>query len=327
MKVAYIGNIGEGSAPHSTENHIAEALRSNGVDVVPIHEQRFGWRPDEIPADVAFVLWTHTHGFAPPRTHPRQFKFLHAMEFWNKPVISYHLDRYWDLYRETQVYGPDKEPFFSTDLMCSADGGNAERWLTVGIDHAWFPPGVSRPECELGTYRSELASEIAFVGSWDGAYHQESPHRAELVKWLRTVFGERCAFWPKRGQHAIRGEALRDLYASVNVVVGDSCFSGSQSNDRYWSDRIPETLGRGGFLIHPETPGLDEHYTPGKHLMTWPAGDWRALGKAIGTALHDDDMRHEVAAAGRSHVLEHHTYERRMAQLLDLLTERGIISA
>lgn len=327
MKVVYIGNVGPGSAPHSTENHVARALRWNAVDVVPIHEPLYDWRPVAIPPDADFVLWTHTHSFAPPRTHGRQFKFLHAMRLRGTPVVSYHLDRYWDLSREIQISGPNKEPFFSTDVMCSADGGNAERWIDAGVNHAWFPPAVSRSECQLGTYRPELASDIAFVGSWDGAYHRESPHRQDLVRWLRATYGDRCAFWPKRGEPAVRGEALRDLYVSVKVLVGDSCFAGTPQANRYWSDRVPETLGRGGFLIHPEVPGLDEHYTPGKHLWTWPAGDWQALRSAIDEALEDDCTRAEVAGAGRLHVLTRHTYEHRMAELLDMLCDSGIISA
>lgn len=326
MKVAYIGNIGPGSAPHSTENHVRLALEGQRVEVVPIHEQRFDWTPIAIPDDADFVLWQHTHSFAPPRTHPRQFKFLAALRLRGTPVVSFHLDRYWDLSRETQIWGPNKEPFFCTDVMCSADGGNDERWVTAGVNHAWFQPAVARSECIPGTYRPELASDIAFVGSWDGAYHQESPHRQDLVRWLRATYGDRCAFWPKRGEPAVRGEPLRDLYASVKVLVGDSCFVGTPQSNRYWSDRIPETLGRGGFLIHPDVPGLDEFYTPGKHLWTWPAGDWGALRDAIEKALADGDMRSDVAMSGRAHVLAHHTYGRRMAALLDMLCDSGFIS-
>jgi hypothetical protein len=326
VKVVYIGNVGPGSAPHSTENHVARALEANGHMVVPIHENGFPWTHGQtIPDDTDFVLWTHTHGFAPPRTHRRQSMFLQAMRERGIPTVSYHLDRYWDLYRETQIYGPGKEPFFCTDLMCSADGGNDGRWADAGVNHAWFPPGVSEAECALGTYRPQLASDVAFVGSWEGAYHRESNHRAELVGWLRSTYGDRCAFWPKRGEHAVRGDALRDLYASVKVLVGDSCFAGTPHTDRYWSDRIPETVGRGGFLIHPETPGLDDHFTAGEHLVTWPAGDWDALQDRIDSALADDGLRQRISTAGREHVLAHHTYEVRMRQLVDLMADCGLL--
>ena len=323
LRCSYIGNVSEGSAPHSTENHVARALEANGVEVHRVHEQRFRWVPGEVPEGTDFVLWTHTHGFAPPRTHARQARFLAAMRARGVPTVSLHLDRWFDLDREPQL----AEPFFQTDLVCTADGGNQDRFAALGINHAWYPPGVSGPECELGTYRPELAADVAFVGPWAGGYHPESAHRRELVEWLRCTYGDRCRFWPAPGEHAVRGEQLRDLYASVKVLVGDSCLVGTGRNARYISDRVPETIGRGGLLVHPHVDGVTDRtlYTPGKHLLTWPAGDWDALRDTIDQALEDDDLRHHVSLDGRLHVLATGTYEVRVRELLADLAERGLI--
>lgn len=324
MKIAYIGNVGPDSAPHSTENHIARALETLGVKVHPIHEQRFAWSMQGIPGDVDLVLWTHTHGFAPRKTHGGQWRLLEGLRARGVPSVGVHLDRWWDLDREPQVR---EEPFFRVDYLATADGGNDDRFAALGIEHHWFPPGVSAAECEPGTYRPELASDIAFVGSWHGGYHRESRHRHELVEWLRTTYGDRCRFWPALGEPAVRGEDLRDLYASVKVLVGDSCFSGDPRGRFYASDRLPESLGRGGLLVHPDTEGVTDGtlYTSGEHLLTWPAWDWDALRAQIDGALADEMLRRRVSTAGREHVLEHHTYERRMADLLADLAERGLI--
>lgn len=333
MRVAYIGNF---EPPHSTENHVARAIEANQHSVVRLQEQSFGWDPKRVPTRTDFVLWTHTHGLAPQKTHKRQFHFLEAMRRRGVPTVSYHLDRYWDLYRETQIYGSGKEPFFSTDLMCSADGGNEQRWLDVGVNHAWFAPGVSEPECALGTVRQEFVSDIAFVGSWQGVthsdgvyggYHPESTHRHRLLAWLRDTYGDRCRFWPERGQPAVRNEALRDLYASAKILVGDSCFSGDPRGHHYCSDRVPETIGRGGFLVHPDTPGVTDGtlYTSGEHLATWEAGEWAQLQSTIDHYLTHEDERREIATRGRAHVLEAHTYEVRMRQLVELLAARRLV--
>src|SRR5690606_15314764 len=150
---------------------------------------------------------------------------------------------------------------------------------------------------------------------------------SQLIAWLRDTYGSRCRFWPVAGEPPIRGDALRDLYASVKVVVGDSCFAGDPRGVRYCSDRIPETIGRGGFLVHPEVPGVTDGtlYTTGQHLVTWPAGDWQRLRTEIDTALANPDRRRTIAAAGREHVLAHHTYEVRMRQLIDLMCDRGLL--
>jgi hypothetical protein len=321
VKVAYVGNF---EPAHSTESHVARAFEANGHEVVRLQEQSFGWDPGAVPGDAAFVLWTHTHGLAPERTHRAQDRFLSALDV---PSVSLHLDRYWDLYRESQIAGPRQEPFFRTALMCSADGGNDDRWAAAGVDHVWMPPGVSEPECEPGTFRPEMASDVAFVGTWPPGYHTESTHRPQLVSALRGYYGERCRFWPALGEPAVRNEALRDLYASVKVLVGDSCFSGDPRGHRYLSDRVPETIGRGGLLVHPHTPGVTDGtlYTAGEHLLCWEVGDWDGLWSTIDAALADDEERARIAKAGREHVLTHHTYERRMVQLVSLLAERGLV--
>lgn len=322
MRVAYIGNLGEGSAPHSTENHVARALEHNGHEVLPLHEQRFDWNPSRIP-DVGFVLWTHTHGFAPERTHKLQARFLEALHRRDVPTVGYHLDRWWDLRREHQL----AEPFFRCSLVCTADGGNQDRFANAGVEHVWFPPGVSAPECEPGTFRPEMASDVAFVGSWLPGYHPESTHRSRLISALRGHYGERCRFWPPTGEPAVRNEPLRDLYASVKVLVGDSCFSGDSRGHHYLSDRVPESIGRGGLLVHPHTPGVTDGtlYTAGEHLLCWEAGDWDGLWSTIDAALADDEERARIAKAGREHVLATATYEVRMRELTDLLAQRALL--
>ena len=102
----------------------------------------------------------------------------------------------------------------------------------------------------------------------------------------------------------------------MKVVVGDSCLAGGITN--YWSDRIPETCGRGAFLIHPEVEGLaDEH----PDLVTYPLEDFDALGLLIDFYLQETETRYEFAKLNRTHVLNHHTYQHRMARLLQEIEE------
>ena len=42
----------------------------------------------------------------------------------------------------------------------------------------------------------------------------------------------------------------------------------------YLSDRLPELIGRGGFLLHPYVDGVTDGtvFTDGEHLATWKLG-------------------------------------------------------
>lgn len=315
MRVAYIGNFG---APHSTENHVAQGLASLGVDIDYHQENHVTWgtlHNDVRESD--FVLWTHTHDYAPPASYMAQRAFLRRCD---NLVVGYHLDRWWGLAREERIR---EAPFFRVDLLVTADGGHEKQWHDAGIKHRWMPPAVSEFECELGQPRAEYESDLAFVGSWTGGYHPEWDHREHLIKFLESQYHQICRFWPKRNHHAIRGKDLRDLYASTSILVGDSCLAGNAT--RYWSDRIPETLGRGGFLLHPNVDGLTDHYTPGEHLDTWDAGNWEQLYRLIEHYLDDRPAANKIALAGRDHVLQTATYTVRMRQLLDLLAQEGML--
>ncbi len=340
LTVIQIGNF---KPEHSTENHLARALEYHGHRVIRQQEDEpdaFGWAQADISSHQAdFVLWTRTgwdwnhifgNTFGHEIAHARQRLMLDAAKTADVPVVGYHLDVWRRLQREHQL---TEEPFFECDLVVTADGSDPDHWRSLGINHLWFLPGVSSAECEPGVLRNEFQSRLAFVGSWQGHYHQEHQHRFELVEWLRKNFRRDCAFWPKQGQPAVRGADLRDLYASVDVAVGDSCFSGDGIG-RYVSDRIPESIGRGALLLHPHTPGVtDGSVTPageawrsGEHLACWDAGDWDQLGAKIEHLLAlTPAERREIARAGREFTLAGHTYETRMRQLVEALAERGML--
>jgi hypothetical protein len=314
LRVHYVGNH---SVAHSTETHVGQALEAVGVNVTRHQENEVDWATlHRKVARADFVLWTSTNDYAPPATYPAQREFLSKCK---PPVVGYHLDIWWELKREHRLR---EAPFFQSTMVVTADGGHDDRWAEVGINHRYMPPGVSEFECGGGTPRPEFTVPLAFVGSWQGGYHVESDHRRQLVKFLQR---RGCAFWPKKGQPAVRNEALRDLYASTVVNVGDSCFSGRIRS--YISDRVPETLGRGGFLLHPHVDGVTDGtlYTDGEHLRTWQAGDWAELDRLVDHYTAHPDEAKTIAEKGRAHVLAEHTYTVRMRQLLDMLRAEGLV--
>lgn len=314
MRAITVVLLGNYHVPYTTENHVAASIESLGHTVVRLQEGETPARDvakltAEAGADV--FMWIQTLGLAESGgTLDERLAMVDELRGRGIPAVGFHLDRWWDLAREDSVA---REPFFQClDVVYTADGGNQDRFAAAGVNHRWSPPGVWHEECVIGTRRHEYESPIAFVGNWRGGYHREWQHRFDLVRHLGRKHGERCAMWPRR--QAIRGSDLADLYASVDVIVGDSCMVGSGGH--YWSDRVPETLGRGGFLLHPWTPGIEDHFTDGEHLRLWPLGNWRELDRLIGYYLAHPDERRKIAEAGRAHVLANHTYRVRMDAIL-----------
>lgn len=301
--VSYVGNF---AVDYSTETHIAIAFENIGWNVNRIPEQGLDWtRLTSMLEGSDLFLWTRTAGFDPPDKQTQ----ADALAQISVPKVGYHLDRWWGLDRETWV---DESPFFtSTDFLCTADGGHQERWESKGITHYWYPPAILSNEAVVGNFTPRFACDVAFVGNMIDYGHAEwAPYRRELYRFLKPKYHFRV--FPSRGRPQIRGKELADLYASVKVVIGDSCLVGKATH--YWSDRIPETLGRNGYLIHPDVEGLNYPY-----LETYPLGDFDRLGELIDQALSDPVAREATAEMNRLHVLDHDTYEHRLTDLVSRL--------
>lgn len=314
MIISYIGNFGP---DHSTENHVRQAWLDLGHSVHLVQEDRpADW--EALIADVTkydLILWTSTGGMAESIGRERQLRMLTAARKAGVRTVGFHLDRWWGLDREAQV---SERPFFRCDLVITADGGHDDRFAAVGVNHLWMPPAISKFEAEPGTVRHELRSNLAFVGSWRPGYHREWTHRPELINWLAVNYRDQIRLYPEVGKPTIRGEGLRDIYASTDIVIGDSCLSAPVGfATHYWSDRIPETIGRQGFLLHPHVKGIEDHFEVGKHLDTWPVADWKKLKTKIEYYMNNLEEARTIAAAGRLHVLEHHTYHTRVNQIIE----------
>lgn len=314
VRVAYIGNF---DPSFTTENHVATAWEYHGHEVVRCQEQsheRWLYVTDHL-SEFDLVIWTKT-GWAQPVNPIVQVEMLDQAKRAGVPVIGYHLDRWWGLNRQPDVAS---HPFFRVDLLVTADGGHEEQWAAAAVEHFWLPPGVSRADARRPPEpRPEFDIDVAFVGSYR-SYHEEWGYRADLVAWLQDTYGARFRAWDT----GVREGALNALYQTAKVIVGDSCLAGGATH--YWSDRIPETLGRGGFLIHPWVEGMEGQFTPEVDFCTYELGDFAGLRKEIDASIGDPTLRGLVVAEGREQVMAHHTYEVRVPQLLTEMHRRGMI--
>lgn len=313
VRVAYIGNF---EPEFSTENEVKHALGVLGCEVDEIQEHnQAAW---ELLVGRLFdryydmVLWTSTAGLVQQLPADLPWRMLDAAERNSIPTVGYHLDRWWGLDREHQL----RWPFFSCESVFTADGGHQAEFEEVGINHTWAPPGISERWCRPGNFRDEYACDVVFVGGWDNYGHREWKHRTELISFLGQVYGDGFLALPKRGHHAIRGLELNDVYWSAKVVVGDSCLvpntDGSPAT-HYCSDRVPETMGRGGVLVHPHVDGVSQ--AAFSH-WSWPLGDWAELRRVVDELIHNDEVSETTRQTSMAETRLANTYTERMKFVL-----------
>lgn len=315
MQIVYVGNF---RPSFSTENHIRRTLEDMGHQVIALQE-------DEIPTTHILKVSRFADLFLYTRTWRLQgngLELLRGLEVQRVPTVSYHLDLYMGISREA---GIQSDPFWQTKYVFTPDGDprSAEKFKTLGINHFYMKPAVVKDECYLTEPVSDLQHDVIFVGSYD--YHAEWSYRPKLIDWLRSTYGDG---FKRYGNPAaddpnvigLREHELNQLYNSAKIVVGDALCMGF-SHEGYWSDRVPETLGRGGFLIHPYIKGLDEEFKDREHLVYYQYDDFDQLKELIAHYLQHPAEREKIRRAGHEFVKAQATYHNRMEQMLETLAQ------
>lgn len=323
MRIAYVGNrknkASDGKS-FNTENHIYLTLEKLGhtVNFIQEDEIEFGTLPKRVEGSDMF-LWTRTWN---DKVVLADLKAIEAMGI---PTVSFHLDLYSNIARDGGM--SLKSPFWSTQYVFSPEGSATakETFKFNGVNQYYLPPGVFEDECYIAEPVEKYKHEIIFVGG--GNYmHKEWEYRGKLLTWLRDTYGDRFVKYG-HPEETIRGEELNKLYSSAKIVIGDSLCKDFK-DEYYWSDRVFETTGRGGFLIHPYVKGLEDYFIlEGKEaeLQTYYFNDFSALKKLIDFYLVNDNQREILRDRGHYRTKTTNTYTQRMQQMLKVLKEEGAI--
>lgn len=271
------------------------------------------WLYDRVrDAEADLLVYSRTH--SPTALTPDWTALWRRLEDDGTRTAGAHLDLFWGL-PEREGWIRSGDPMFTLGTVFTADGGSDELWTEAGVNHRWLPPACDTrfipPDAEP---IPELAHKILFVGSSRG-YHSEYAGRMQLIAYARSTWPDRFVeYGGGTPNGVVRGVNLARIYASDCICLGDSCFAGQRK--LYWSDRAPECLGRGGFLIHPWLPGLRDWYN-GAQLATFKAGDMEDLAAQVGAFDANPGEREGYRERGRQIVLARDTYRHRARQVLD----------
>jgi hypothetical protein len=280
------------------KDDIAEAGEALGWQVT--HLEANGAPVDDVVrlckgADL--FMWARTHRHDPAGDAAAM---LCRIEDLGVATVGIHMDLYWGIpNRELRV---GAQPWWGCQHVFTADGANQARFAERGIRHHWMPPamglrfhGRARP---AGKYRHRAV----FVGTNIRYIH--GPHRDQLLRWARRRWRGDFRHYGA-GAQKVFGRELSRLYASTHVVLGDSAPAA-----RYWSDRLPMTLGRGGLLAYPRTEGLAEQGFDESLMLLYDRFAFDDLGDRI-DALSDRE-RAAMTDAALTVVGERHLWTHRL---------------
>lgn len=278
MKIVYIDKF---DYFFSSGNYIAAAFNTLGVDVIKI--------PLNTTLNKIKQIITNTKpDFVLCGKGADYFEIL--LPWFNQQnilVIHWSFDRLFYLNREQTII--KKRKLYLSNLVCTTDGGCDDQWKTkFGVDHITLRQGLHAPD-HIWVDPMNVDFDIIFVGSIYNEY------RKKLVGFLQNTYGKRFKIFgaSEKPCDQIRGLELNKLLRSVKVVVGDSL-----PGDYYWSNRLYEQRGRGGFLLHPATVGMDQEFIIGEELVVFPRHDMNALKTTIDYYCTHNDEREKIRKCG-----------------------------
>ena len=296
MKISYIGKF----IRLHDEEYIARSFEALGHQVIRIPQS-------SSHQDIVNILKVHTPDIllyakwnCPPEVKPTIVQLQRA----GMKTVCWLFDLYFGYHRE---YIIRNSQFFKSDFVFTTDGGHNPQFTQCGIKHHCVRQGIYKDECVM--FDEVDKSGIVFVGSSNPLY----PERQEIMAMLKDVYGDHFTWYGRKDTNEIRGMDLNKLYAKTKIVIGDAVFS-----PHYWSNRVVETLGRGGFMIHPEVPGIAQEYP---YLVLYRRGDMGDLRKKIDYYLTHNKEREEIRRKNFEFVRDRYTTEKKCLELLQWLNQ------
>jgi len=279
------GNIGQNKA----EERIDDALENLGYKVIKINENESMSKILEYDAD---VLLFFKAGSESGRELAEIEKNLKAFK---GHKICIHWDKIWG---GRQNYIQSIAPL--TDLIFLSDGDFVRSNNYLNVYELPQATCVEKSK-SCGKEKEEYKIPIVFPGNIYGG-------REEFAKGLLSRYGSMFKVVIN-----VFDDNLTDLCESAKIIVSPAY----PQADFYWSNRVYQIIGRGGFLIMPRLEGLTKEFKEGKHIEFYRSPN--ELFSKIDYYLEHEDERNRIRKAGQKYCLENYTYEKTLKKMLSLL--------
>jgi len=167
----------------------------------------------------------------------------------------------------------------------------------------------------------ELTREypVVFTGTWSDM----GINRAEYLKPIRdaldlTIFSLNPDAWQERGYKAQSG-MWDDNYAYlVSKAKINLALDWRHDIEGYWSDRIAQILGAGGFVLAKYTLGMERAFGPDKENLVYWTDQLDFIEKAKYYLEHEDE-RLRIAKRGHEYCEKYLKFDYRVRQFLTIL--------
>jgi spore maturation protein CgeB len=301
MKILYVAKHGNGD--NDDEGAIAYALTKLGHKVTCVHEQHAHKISDEGAYDFALF---------------HKFENLPIIQRWSPdtPRCFWYFDLVthndWDLKLRSASrvqWMRAAEKVFHVGFMTDGDWAKqSDKWVHL-------PQGADERVVAYGDAGHGPLYNILFTGT---TIH--GGKRLEHIRELQHRYKQQFTIIGDRNKKRYHGRELADITARTRVMVAPD----APVTDLYWSNRVYQCLGFGGFLLHPYCEGLTKHFEHGKEIIFYR--DRKELVDLIDHYNTDDrDIAEErlvCGLTGLDRVRREHLYQHRCETLVTEMQQR-----
>jgi spore maturation protein CgeB len=209
------------------------------------------------------------------------------------------------------------------DLVVANDYYHGIQWREMGAKAMVCLPASSMdadfhyPRELSAEEKQEYSVDVSFVGTLvpDNLYRE----RVEALEALRDF---NLGIWsvhdvPESLRPYYRGRALGETMMKV-LSAGKITINTHGDFMRYGGNmRLFEAAGAEAFQIVDNRVGIHEWFTDTEHLITYH--DMNDLREKVVYYLEHPEERQRIAKAARQHALEHHSYDKRLIRLLEIV--------
>ena len=204
------------------------------------------------------------------------------------------------------------------DAMFTTYLPQVETYRTLGVPNVMHLPQGMDPELDrpANWIPRRYRCEVAFIGNGNSEYRQ-TMLRPIARKYELQIRGPGWRNAPTDLPVVggpIFGRAYARAVGGAAISLGASSLAAQTSQIASASNRMWKVMGCGGFYLGEWVQGIDAFGRDGVHCA-W----FRDAEQAVELVRHyldHPDERRKIAAAGRRHALEHHTYAHRVQLLL-----------
>ncbi|MEM9954814.1 MAG: glycosyltransferase [Chloroflexota bacterium] len=261
-------------------------------------------------------------------THARQFQPTHIWMIGDNRSI--HADTLATIKAETGcklIYSTGTSPIVFShaierqaaelyDLVITNDYYHGIQWRELGAKDMLCLPVVAI-DPEFHYLRQAMDAKTVDVG-FVGTLIPENLYGERVVA-LEALTGFDLGIWsvhdvPASLKPYVRGSALGESMLEV-LSQAKICLNVHGNFMRYGGNmRLFEAASVGAFQIVDERSGIHEWFNVGEHLVMFEG--LQDLRDKVTYYLAHDDERMQIAETARAHVIQHHTYEKRLQRLM-----------